>query len=329
MRNFLLSLLSIAAFGANAQNVNIPDPLFKACLVSNTLINTNSDTEIQVSEALAYTGTVKCINNVNLTDITGIEAFVNITGLKIFGNNISAMNISSNVNLQYLVCNHNSNLASLDLSSNTNLISLWANSTNISTLDLSNNTNLDTLEMSSTPLASVNLSNVNLTVFKASNCELTQVNLSLHTNLKKVIVHNNSLSSLNVKNGNNTNMVQFFANGNPNLTCIEVDDVTYSSSNWTNIDASTVFSTNCASVSIDEASHKTDLIIYPNPTRGLVTFSTTEQINKIEVYNLTGQKVAFFNNVNSINISELNEGIYLAKIHCNNNKISTKRIIKK
>ena len=32
---------------------------------------------------------------------------------------------------------------------------------------------------------------------------------------------------------------------NPNLTCINVDDVTYSTNNWTNIDAQHYFSTNC------------------------------------------------------------------------------------
>ena len=37
----------------------------------------------------------------------------------------------------------------------------------------------------------------------------------------------------------------FNATNNPNLTCINVDDVTYSTTNWTNIDAQHYFSTNC------------------------------------------------------------------------------------
>lgn len=34
----------------NAQNVNIPNAIFKAYLVGNSAINTNGDTEIQMSE---------------------------------------------------------------------------------------------------------------------------------------------------------------------------------------------------------------------------------------------------------------------------------------
>jgi len=49
-----------------------------------------------------------------------------------------------------------------------------------------------------------------------------------------------------VKNGNNTNFTLFKATNNPNLTCIEVDDATYSTTNWTNIDSTTSFSENCS-----------------------------------------------------------------------------------
>ena len=49
MKKLLLILLylPIILFG---QNVNIPDANFKAYLVGNSAINTNGDTEIQVSE---------------------------------------------------------------------------------------------------------------------------------------------------------------------------------------------------------------------------------------------------------------------------------------
>jgi hypothetical protein len=50
---------------------------------------------------------------------------------------------------------------------------------------------------------------------------------------------------LNAKNGNNTNMTNFSANSNPNLSCIEVDDENYSLLNWTGIDNGVTFSTDC------------------------------------------------------------------------------------
>jgi hypothetical protein len=40
-------------------------------------------------------------------------------------------------------------------------------------------------------------------------------------------------------------MSDFIATNNPNLTCIQVDDAAYSTTNWTNIDAAASFSTDC------------------------------------------------------------------------------------
>ena len=64
---FLYVFLSATLFG---QNVYIPDANFKAYLVGNSDINTNGDTEIQLSEASAFTGTIDCFNqNLSLIHI--------------------------------------------------------------------------------------------------------------------------------------------------------------------------------------------------------------------------------------------------------------------
>ena len=60
MKHILLALFAVLAINSFSQNVNIPDANFKAYLVGNTLINTNADTEIQQSEATAFTGTINC-----------------------------------------------------------------------------------------------------------------------------------------------------------------------------------------------------------------------------------------------------------------------------
>jgi len=62
------------------QNVNIPDANFKAYLVGNSAINTNGDTEIQVSEAAAFNGSINC-NLMNISDLTGIQDFTALTEL--------------------------------------------------------------------------------------------------------------------------------------------------------------------------------------------------------------------------------------------------------
>jgi len=57
--------------------------------------------------------------------------------------------------------------------------------------------------------------------------------------------YTNQLTSLDVRNGNNTLFTYFWTVDNPNLTCISVDDATWSTTNWTNIDAASSFSLSC------------------------------------------------------------------------------------
>jgi hypothetical protein len=77
---------------------------------------------------------------------------------------------------------------------------------------------------------------------------------------------------LNVKNGNNVNFNYFDAQNNPNLTCIQVDNVAYSNANWSaNKDAGASFSTNCGVTSVTEIDKSATVEIFPNPANGLVT----------------------------------------------------------
>ena len=254
--------MSVSFFG---QNVNIPDANFKAYLVGNSLINTNSDTEIQVSEASAFTGTIDC-NGQNIYDLTGIEAFTALTYLYCHNNYLTSLNVSSNSALEMLHCSENQ-LPSLDISSNTALIFLNCQGNQIGSLDLSNSTALETIYCALNQLVSLDLySNTSLTFLDCFGNQLTSLDVSNNTSLglmgcgsnqlasldvsnntvlTVLICQNNQLECLNLKNGNNTYLVSLSATGNPNLTCIEVDDVNYSMANWTDIDAQTAYSADC------------------------------------------------------------------------------------
>ncbi len=109
-------------FSLNAQNVNIPDFNFKNYLLNNTAINTNSDTEISVAEAQAFTGEL-LINGLSISDLTGIEAFVNITRLDCYSNNLTALDVSNNLALTRLHCASNQ-ITTLDISANTQIIDI-------------------------------------------------------------------------------------------------------------------------------------------------------------------------------------------------------------
>ena len=85
---------------------------------------------------------------------------------------------------------------------------------------------------------------VALTTLFCYNNQLSSLDLSNNPNLFDVSCSNNQLTSLSVKNGNPTGLWYFTAINNPDLACVEVDNVAYANYNWL-IDNTVVFSTNC------------------------------------------------------------------------------------
>ncbi|MFI1771958.1 leucine-rich repeat domain-containing protein [Thalassobellus citreus] len=270
-KTLLISVgLLIASTIAQAQNVNIPDANFKAYLVGNTSINTNSDSEIQVSEAAAFNGTINC-GSLSISDLTGIEAFTNLTELYCLDNSLTTLNTSQNINLTTLYCNSN-NLASIDLSQNISLVELSVAYNNLTTIDISNNTLLSIFYGTHNQLSSIDVTqNTNLTELDFGYNSISgTVDVSQNTILTHLQCYNNSLSSLDVsqntslinlnfRNNNisdlditqNTSLeilrcsnndlsilktiytstlVNLDASLNPNLTCIEVDDTSAANS---------------------------------------------------------------------------------------------------
>ena len=140
---FFLGIILFFPFYSISQSesiIDIPDPNFKAALLAIPTINTNGDDEIQLSEASNFSGTLN-VQNKNISDLTGIQAFTNITELICKGNNLTSIDLSGNVGLNILQCNTN-HLNSLDLTANTALSMLFCGNNNLSSLDLSSNLNL-------------------------------------------------------------------------------------------------------------------------------------------------------------------------------------------
>ncbi len=65
-----------------------------------------------------------------------------------------------------------------------------------------------------------------------------------------------------------------------------------------------------------------EIVFYPNPTKGLISFSKT--IEKIEVVDISGKILLSFSNVREINIGDLPEGSYLLRLHSNENSVLRK-----
>ena len=155
MKKLLLILLCLPFIGFG-QNVNIPDANFKAYLVGYSAINTNGDTEIQVSEAATYNGSISC-DNMLISDLTGIEYFTALTNLFCYNNQIQNLDLSNNLNLSWLWCENNQ-LTYLDITQNVNLVNLTCQNNNLTYIDLSGQNSFINLYLSGNNLNSLDLS---------------------------------------------------------------------------------------------------------------------------------------------------------------------------
>ena len=169
MKKLLLILLCLPFIGFG-QNVNIPDANFKSYLVGNSAINTNGDSEIQVSEANLFGGEID-VENFNISDLTGIEEFTALTSLDCEENQLTSLDVSQNPALTHLDCSENQ-ITSLDLSSNITLEFLKARENQLTSLDFRNGTNILILDVDDFQ----SQYNPNLTCISVDNVNYSAIN---------------------------------------------------------------------------------------------------------------------------------------------------------
>src|SRR5690606_10877124 len=314
-------LFLIFLFIANngfAQIVNIPDPVFKQRIIDNG-VDTNFDEEIQVAEAEAFTGHLDVNGQFDdIFDMTGIEAFVNITELSCGLNEISTLDLSQNTQLIYLDCVENP-LTSLNINECSLLEILFAEDTQLPLLDLSNQINLIDLGVSDTAL--------------------TRLDLSNNINLENISTSNNDyLVFLDIRNDNNTNIDVFGSRNCPNLTCIFIDDKDYMETNFGgNIDPQTHFvetQAECDALGVDKNSVEI-FTFYPNPIKNILNVKMASQYdfqNTVLVITDVLGKTIFQSKIRFPNfeadLSGLEKGIYFLNVRDNRGLLSTEKIIK-
>ncbi len=248
----------------SGQNITIPDATFKEYLVNNLEINLNNDSEIQLSEAQSFSGGI-IVCNEGISDLSGIENFVNLRLLNCSRNNLTSIDLSNNSMLQSLYCNHNNlnsldistlvglnhlqcnnnNLVDLNFSSNINLRSLYCANNNLSSLDFSATPDLKIIFCFNNPLTTLNISSLlELSELRCYNAQLTTIDLSTTNVLSYLDCSGNNLGELTISNGT-ANLNYFDARNNAGLSCIEVDNVVWADYNLTLIDNNTNFSLTC------------------------------------------------------------------------------------
>ena len=294
------ALTELSCFGNQLTNLNLTQntALTKLYCYANQL------TSLDVSQNTGLITLICYYNGLTSLDVTQ-NTF--LTELSCFGNQLTSLDLTQNSALITLTCGENQ-LTSLDVTQNTALTSLSCNDNQLTTLDVTQNTDLTQLIL--------------------SRNQLTSLNLTQNSVLVLIVCNDNQLTSLNVKNGNNTNVIGFNATSNPNLTCIEVDNVAWSTANWTDIDPASSFSEDCGTLSLEDVSLQ-NLRIYPNPTQNTFSVKELNENSQLEIYNLNGVLVLRQQNYkgNTIDVSKLSASVYFVKLSSNINGTSVKRLI--
>jgi Leucine-rich repeat (LRR) protein len=124
---------------------------------------------------------------------------------------------------------------------------LYVNNKNISDMTgIEDFAGLNNLNCSYNQITTLNLNdNTELVYLTANNNNLTTIDISQNNSLTNINIKGNQLDELNIQNGFNNNITTFLSKNNPSLTCILVDNISWSSNNWTNIDPQHYFSNNC------------------------------------------------------------------------------------
>ncbi len=109
-----------------------------------------------------------------------------------------------------------------------------------------------------------------------------------------------------------------------------IDDIRIYNRVLTPLEVATLFSEpNPTTVGLNENELKGNYVsVFPNPTTEIMNLSSSLKINTIEVHDLTGKILLSQENSNSINLNQLNSGMYFLKVYCENNQFISKKIVK-
>jgi len=167
--------------------IYIPDSAFLSALIADG-VDTNGDGQISNMEA-EDTETLQ-IPPSGITDMKGLEAFINLDSLSITLNSLSGIDLSENSALRYLECT-SCELAALDVSSNLLLEELICGRNLFSELDISHNQALLKLVCNNNLLTSLDLSGISgLTKMISCGNQLTSLDISMHPTLTLIGVDN-------------------------------------------------------------------------------------------------------------------------------------------
>lgn len=184
--------------------VNIPDRAFLYDLITLG-IDTNADSIISYGEAEAVTSLDLTNYYGNyITDVTGLEAFINLTSLTFRCNSVDELDLSKNTALREVIVYDNA-LQTIDVSKCVELEELHIGSegycfkNRLSSLNLRNNGHLKILRCGNNLLSELDIShNIELEVLECHLNQISEIDLTNNSALLELSAWNNQLSALDV-----------------------------------------------------------------------------------------------------------------------------------
>jgi hypothetical protein len=245
---FLLIICSLVSCNKNQDittatngSVNIPDPIFEKYLIDNGV-----DTDALINHKMSSIDAKKIqsidINNglyKNISRLDGIQSFSNLNKLVCVGLQLSSLDISQNLKLEYLYCDENK-LTTLNLSNSIHLVSFSCSKNQLSILDISKNKYLQYLNCSYNKFTNLNLyENLTLTILNCNSNLLANLDVSKNTVLLSIDCNNNKLQTLNLCN--NIGLFSLNCEKN-NIRTIYINSLTKPNDGWWIKDATTSYS---------------------------------------------------------------------------------------
>lgn len=331
---YLFTLLALSAQAVFAQNITIPDPNFKAKILSSSPANTiaknlsgsyfaidaNGDGEIQQAEAAQVKSLD--VNTSSISSLDGITGFTNLESFDCSHNAIDKlfMNMAS---IRWINASDNTlNNGGVSVGANIEYLDLHSVTFSQMAVDLSNKNMLSYL----------NLQNSNIYELNCSNSKLTTLLLNGCSNLHILDCSNNLLTSLDLSGLNITGEAYYLGSGINTLTYYK-GGVNCSHNNLTSLNIANLTTNflNCSYNNLTSLNAGTlTLIKMPNVPVSAISepslyFNCSH--NQLTSLNLNGSLIVqyfdcSYNNLNMLTVPNIVTQFF----SCNNNSLTSLNI---
>jgi len=220
--------------------LNIPDENFEAILIGKG-IDSDGIINQQMLKSDAENVTKLFLNGANINTLEGIEAFVNLKVLNADANNLTTLDLSTNVLLDTISLTSNSltkveglekakNLTWLSLSwnyfteftlDNDNVKNFLIDHNDLTSLEITNAPKLESAVLNINQITDLNFSNsplLKVLLFSAN--KVKTINLNNNVNLEYIYGSSNLLTQFDISNL--PNLIDVRVDRNPTLTCIKI-----------------------------------------------------------------------------------------------------------